>query len=236
MFVSQIKIKEFRGIKGCKKPIKLSKLTVLIGRNNSGKSTILEALSLLPRPNSTQYPWNKDKCTFLVDLHGGASSLIYGYAGTAEIEYLINGKTWSYEISTRADITYKINGEDGDYISDADLASLLNIDKEEVSKSVFFLPFLTKDKIKELDKTIRKLKNEIVKLGANARVAKEVSKTVDDSYTEVLWEEGCLSLRKEFPDRAPLYVNLEDLGDGIKKAVRVMLFGRSHKTKAHPLG
>ena len=50
MFVNSLNIKEFRGIKYCKGRIKFSNFTVIIGRNNSGKSTILEALSLLPHP------------------------------------------------------------------------------------------------------------------------------------------------------------------------------------------
>jgi predicted ATP-dependent endonuclease of OLD family len=37
-------IKEFRGIECCKTPLSLSNFTVLVGRNNSGKSSILESL------------------------------------------------------------------------------------------------------------------------------------------------------------------------------------------------
>ncbi|MHC1575632.1 MAG: AAA family ATPase [Candidatus Methanogasteraceae archaeon] len=49
-FISEIDVEEFRGIKRCKKPIKLSKFNVLIGKNNSGKSSLLEALYLFPSP------------------------------------------------------------------------------------------------------------------------------------------------------------------------------------------
>ena len=52
-FISKIDIKEFRGIKSCNTSIKLSKFNVLIGKNNSGKSSLLEALYLL----TTQVCW-----------------------------------------------------------------------------------------------------------------------------------------------------------------------------------
>ncbi|MDF2956652.1 MAG: hypothetical protein OD814_000274 [Candidatus Alkanophagales archaeon MCA70_species_1] len=46
MFVSQVNIREFRGIRSCKKPLEFSKFTVLVGRNNSGNPFFLEKLSL----------------------------------------------------------------------------------------------------------------------------------------------------------------------------------------------
>lgn len=88
---------------------------------------------------------------------------------------------------------------------------------------VFFLPHLYREMTIALDREAKNLKNRIVKDEANVRVAREVSKCVDDEYTEVLWEEEGLSLRKEFPDRGPLYIKIDDLGDGLRKAVRVML-------------
>jgi AAA15 family ATPase/GTPase len=62
-FISEIDVKEFRGIKRCKEPIKLSKFNVLIGKNNSGKSSLLEALYLfpLPRLHSTIYGGDSDR-------------------------------------------------------------------------------------------------------------------------------------------------------------------------------
>ena len=89
MFVSEMNIKEFRGIKKCNKPIKLSKFTVLIGKNNSGKSSILEALSLLPLPMGTAKPYYRSAMNVLGELHHDISSMIYGYSGKAILAYKI---------------------------------------------------------------------------------------------------------------------------------------------------
>ncbi|EHP88275.1 AAA family ATPase [Methanotorris formicicus] len=44
MLINETKsIKEFRGIKELKEPLKLSKFNILIGKNNSGKTAILES-------------------------------------------------------------------------------------------------------------------------------------------------------------------------------------------------
>lgn len=48
MYVTELNIKEFRGIKECRETLKFTKFNILLGRNNSGKSAILHALSLLP--------------------------------------------------------------------------------------------------------------------------------------------------------------------------------------------
>lgn len=45
--LQSIDISEFRGVRECETPLELSDFTVLIGRNNSGKSTVLEALHVL---------------------------------------------------------------------------------------------------------------------------------------------------------------------------------------------
>ena len=46
--VKHLKMKNFRGVKNGE--IELGDLTILVGSNNSAKTTILEALFLLPNP------------------------------------------------------------------------------------------------------------------------------------------------------------------------------------------
>ena len=89
MFVNSLSIKEFRGIKECRSPVRFSNFTVLIGRNNSGKSSILEALSLLPTHFINDYITGKNKRNFLVDLHDQPKRLLYQYAGNSELKYTV---------------------------------------------------------------------------------------------------------------------------------------------------
>ena len=56
MFVRSLSLSRFRGVKETEEPIRLRKFNVLLGRNNSGKTTVLEALSLLPHPK-VEPPW-----------------------------------------------------------------------------------------------------------------------------------------------------------------------------------
>ena len=45
--VEELDIEGFRGIRRLAKPLKLTKLNILVGRNNVGKTAILEALHML---------------------------------------------------------------------------------------------------------------------------------------------------------------------------------------------
>ena len=82
MFVKNLDIKEFRGIKSSKGAINFSNFTVLIGRNSSGKSTVLEALSLLPHPDLLDVIEGNNKKDTLIRLHPGSfRRLLYLYAG-----------------------------------------------------------------------------------------------------------------------------------------------------------
>lgn len=92
--IHKLDLEHFRGIRRLGKPIKLDKFTILIGANNSGKTTILDALSLLPTPNSNLPIFMlKEGCNIpgtrlnlLTYLRGGkSSSLVYYYAGKAKI-------------------------------------------------------------------------------------------------------------------------------------------------------
>jgi len=210
MFVSQINIKEFRGIKECKEPIELSKFTVVIGRNNSGKSTLLEALSLLPHPLVTDPLYENKKIDVLSGLHSG-KPLIYKYAGVAEIEYFVDSRVLKFEIpvgSDKIEIADKMQWEG------------------EPAKFVLFIPNDTRV-LNELKDRIRNMWDLIVKLEAHTSVVRYINECIDETYTEIL-EEGT-SVRKEA--KSPYYIKLEDLGDGVEKAIKVMLFFEAIKPK-----
>ena len=225
MLIHQVDIKEFRGIKKCKEPIKLSKFNVLIGRNNSGKSTILGALSLLPSPFLKE-PSGSDRLLFLSNLLGGRSSLIYGYWGEAELNFKINENSWKISIRDTGSIGLSINNETTDPMSPANIASKLNLKNiQRVEKLIFFIPN-SSGFIKMLIENLLKDANWsfVMKEGAHFRVANQISECVDDKYTEILISKNTLCARKEFPKKGPFYIKLEDLGDGIEKAIAVMLF------------
>ena len=88
ILIKELEISEFRGIRKLAKPLNLETFNVLIGRNNVGKSAILEALYLLAMPyNNTIQPYDRNVFDFIGGLHGGGQSLIYGYAGKAFLKY-----------------------------------------------------------------------------------------------------------------------------------------------------
>ncbi|MGA2385441.1 MAG: AAA family ATPase [Candidatus Bathyarchaeia archaeon] len=237
MFVDSIDIKEFRGIEHCKTPLSLSKFTVLIGRNNSGKSSVLEALSLLPHPSNTLAYTSQNRLGFVEKLHGGRTSMVYGYSGTSTITYNLKGKIWTLHVSDNENSSASLE-IDGVSTSDiyGQIANALNITKlgdfiSKINDEVFFIP--TDSTF--VDSMFSKLNTEqyrniVTKSGANVNVAKElVNKCVDDKYTEILFAPD-LSARKERGEgRSPLYVKVKDLGAGIEKTVIITLWLEAQK-------
>ena len=227
MFVSQVNVTEFRGIKKCEKPLELSDFTVLIGRNNSGKSSLLEALSLLPTPDLYPPTHNKSRIDLLSMLHGDRSSLIYGYSGSATIRCKIYDKKWRIELDERGPVDLFIQGVDPNITAKDPVraaAEALGVKSKNraaaIGRKVFFIPYSTVFMDQLFDKLRDKsLQNSIIKSGANTRVAKElINKCVDDRYTEILFTPE-MSARKELPNGNILYIKIKDLGNGIEKVV-----------------
>lgn len=225
-------IKEFRGIECCKTPLSLSNFTVLVGRNNSGKSSILEALSLIPFSVNPLVYTGENRLSFIEKLHGGRTSLVYGYSGTALLTYVIKEKTWIIKIGDNANTSPSLE-IDGVASQNAvvQVADALNIPKEndfpsKINDKVFFIP-ADSAFINSLFSNLNseKYRNLVTKIGANVNVAKElVNNCVDDKYTEILFAPE-LSPRKERGEGIPpLYVKVKDLGDGIEKVVLIALW------------
>jgi len=229
MFVNRIDIHEFRGIKSCKGALNLSKFVVLIGRNNAGKSSILEALSLLPYPKTNIAGYylpalNKNKLDFIKELHADYSSLIYKYSGEAHIEYSANEKNVIIKIR-QGDANITIDETEITLKSRIDkIQEAWNMDKE-IRNAVLFIPndteFLRKLKI-GLEQEF--YKNEIIKNGAHVRVINDlINRCIDDKYTEILFAPD-LQARKEVVEGSPYYVKIQDLGDGIEKVTLIALW------------
>ena len=100
MLIKSLDIVEFRGIKRLFKPINFTKFNIIIGRNNSGKTTILDALSLLPHAMCTLpdgYPsdiYTRFQLLSKLRCHDKTNSryLVYLYDGQAIISYQLYDK------------------------------------------------------------------------------------------------------------------------------------------------
>jgi energy-coupling factor transporter ATP-binding protein EcfA2 len=232
MFVSSIDIKEFRGIEKCKTPLALSNFTVLIGRNNSGKSSVLEALSLLPFPVNPLPYTGENRLNFVEKLHGGRTSLVYGYSGTASLTFAVEEKAWEIRIgdNENASASIEINGGSSSNPIQQ-VANALNIPAQgdfvsKINSKVFFIPAesaFINSLFSRLDTD--QYRNLVTKSGANVKVAKElVNNCVDDKYTEILFSPELSARKDRGENMSPLYVKVKDLGDGIEKVVLIALW------------
>jgi len=239
-----LQIKEFRGIRECKSPLSLSKFTVLLGRNNSGKSAVLEALSLFPDPKISKLYLNQaSSLEFLASLHSGYSSLIYGYSGIAELVCML--KSEELKITIEDNNRFSLLAKDKVVFHDrgqrcekreftepnqalSRISNSIDGNRDinwKLGNSTFFIPNDTSF-MDRLQAGIKEdyVWNIVTKNGANSKVIKLVNKCVDDKYSEVL-RAPALSARKERGgEKLPFYVNIKDLGEGIQKVVIAALW------------
>lgn len=221
-FITELDIKEFRGIKRCKEPLKFSKLNVLLGRNNSGKSAVLEALSLLPYPDSAQpmelrLGVNSYRTSLLTYLIGGVKSIVYRYAGRASLYFKLEEKEYYIILDDRGRAE-SITGHDV-----VKACEYLGIKPEESQNWGVFVP----NDSEFLKKVEERLSNEwtrVEKSGSHIEVIKEViNPVIDENFTEVLRRDSALYVRKEINGK-PFYINVRDLGDGVEKTLNILLF------------
>mgnify|MGYP003881300767 CR=1 FL=1 len=218
------------------RPIELGRFNVLLGRNNSGKTTVLEALSLLPHPD-LGLPWvyeGKKRHEIITEvLHDGRlATSIYKYSGEAEALYHIEfgGVSLQAKVKIRPEgcAFYLKEGrvspnytllkmkEWGFMDQEGDLRALSNL--------VLFIPS-SGDFIRRLIDGAYRNFELIESVGAHNRVVREViNKCIDEEFTEVVPVKQELRLRKEYPDRSSFHVRLKDVGDGLERAVSVLLW------------
>jgi len=229
-FISEIDIKEFRGISYCKNPIQLSKFSIIIGRNNSAKSTFLEALSLMPMPfKDERIPYyDENRLDLIRSLHGN-TSLVYGYSGTASIKYKMLKKSIEIDLDASNHIKrISFDGEDKTNINEyrKKIQKLLNLkNNENIQSLIFFIPDHTgyKDKLFTKIQESKDYRDTLTKKGINISVVKElINKCVDDKYSEILTDSTEMRLRKQLSKKLH-YIHLTDLGDGIRKATIMAL-------------
>ena len=218
MLIKNLDLKEFRGIKSCEEPLEFSKFTVLIGRNNSGKSTILQALYLLPDPFSESVIPLGTRIDYLRKTF---ENPVYIYSGTAKIKY--NNEKITMDINDSFGIdSFIISGKEVKKAEGWNTTKSYEYFKIKSPEEFSVLIPSDTQVLKDVNSKITELQNKIVKSGAHIRVARSISECVSDNYTEIFPD--TLKIRKEpMNGTPPHYIRIEDLGDGAKKAVKLML-------------
>jgi len=221
-------IEEFRGIRKTAEPLKFTKFNVLIGRNNTGKTSILEALYLLANPWSDYLAplIGRGRPNFIADLHGGKKSLVYGYTGRCKLTYKVLELTVTMELDQNWVTEVKVNGTRKNSYKEysEELARCLRVDVEYVHNLTFYIPG-SSSFLKTLWGSLMNVWDSIVKMGIHKRIVKElIVPTVYDRFTEILIERGSLKLRKEVDEElGSLYIDIADIGDGIKRIITAVL-------------
>jgi len=255
MIVRELDVTEFRGIRKLTSPLKLSGFNVLVGRNNIGKTAILEALYLLTTPYpespglslSPPPPYYRYPLNFIAEAHDGTSSLIYGYAGTATLRYRLKEKmkmkletseilmteATSREVEvenieikiTVGEVKVTLDSNEASSNNYSNFLRSLGIDPKKGALGVY-IPNNSR-----AYKTIKSfvMRDEvwswIEKEGLHRRVVKDLLElTVYDKFTEVIIKRNSLCARKEVSEEiGPLYINVDSLGEGIRRVILIYL-------------
>lgn len=195
--IEQIDITEFRGIKECESPLELSDFTVLVGRNNSGKSAVLEALHLLRQGKDPLFRSSKPNLVKHL-LHSG-KNLSYRYDGEATLNYLAeegSGRTMA-----------GANVSDDERPAGFNNTSILYPSGDQYTDRAY--------------DTLQSNREKIEKDEAHVRVAKFLNQCIGDEYTEIYLE--TLEARKKPSDASPYWVDIKDLGHGLVQTIPIIL-------------
>jgi predicted ATPase len=114
--IKKLRLTNFKGVE--QGEVGLSPLTILVGSNNSGKSTILEALFLAPNP-ARQVPYGDTAFGTVQKLHQtlssqGAASLLLNYrAKYARIECEIDGDSYYIDFIQEGNSVFLVSNKQG---------------------------------------------------------------------------------------------------------------------------
>lgn len=195
MFVKSLYFEEFRGIKKTVDSIDFSHFNILIGRNNSGKSAILEALSLLPKPDLRDSIENLSKIQKLRNLHGQGDSnkaLIYLYSGKSYLKY--DTSLGKIEIELELD-DFKTYINERFIQSDAEFKKYTHLNDISLDEAVLFTLDNT-NILNSIQTKMEQYKELLTKKGFHIKIAEFLNKTVSDRYTEIVFLHP-ISLRKQ---------------------------------------
>ena len=220
--LESVDLKEFCGVRRCEKPIRLHKFTVLIGPNNSAKTTTLIALFLLPYPKShcfgkfynlpiIETPKNSFLWKFL---RKDAQSLIYRYSGSGEGFYVFNKSKIKIEALPSGEFKVTSDSQTDDSV----VKSLGFEDVSTIARHTILIPNADTFR-EELEKRLVDRWEVVEKTGAHVRIIRNlVSRNViEDKFTEISLRRNELVVRKELSKEDIAHIKLKDLGDGVKK-------------------
>lgn len=217
MIAQILKVNEFRGIRKLEEPLALKKFNVLIGKNNSGKSSLLEALFLFPHPGRNYALTPKAALYFLAEKKSGSTrSLIYKYDGTATLKFYAKlekeFEEWEIKIPSKGTPMVIRN--------DYKIRDSLKFDK------TIYFPNDT-EFMKSLDHFLTDNESKILKNEIHKIVARHVSNQLDENFTEIVLKRDGWYFRREDAS----YIHISDVGDGVKKFTRAMMICELIKPK-----
>ena len=234
----KLELENFRGIK--QGSITLGDLNVLIGANNSGKTTILESLFLAPNPVRDVY--NKPAIDIISLLHStlgstASISILHNYSSeTASITCTTNNKKLEVKFQRKGDEIEVHMVEDGTTFIRGELGVLrgykdrrvFGVKSKVVGEALYFHPLLTKDIWGYFSYNWV----EYRALGLTSKIAKKISEGISEEYDDLLLEpfiggQQTIYLRS----RDGRGVRLGDVGSGVQVLITLMLLYESIKPR-----
>ncbi|RZN37907.1 MAG: DUF2813 domain-containing protein [Methanophagales archaeon ANME-1-THS] len=241
--ITELRVKNFRGIK--EGEIELAPLTILLGGNNSGKSTILEALFLAPNP-LRKVPYvcgpKNNAVEVIHEMHRTLSSLgyiflLYNYtAKQAEIgckvdsnDYLLQFITlpgpWilvttNKEVGVGASVVIdnkKVLVHRLGHILASSQDQITDLEEKIIENTLLISSKLVQMAYKYLEENWA----SIINLGIGKKVAKDVSGLIYDKYENLTIEpflgRGQLAIYGFLEDGRR--IRLGDLGEGVQSYI-----------------
>lgn len=239
--IESVEIERFRGIRKTAKPIELNKLTVIIGRNDSGKTTLLESIYVLSSKKMIPpglYPdalfreaHKLHNYRYLLYNYDTTSNIILKYTLHINDKYIIKHKILTYmddlaRILVNRYYLYPIYSKAGE-IKNFRIDTTYRSDRAIPISSIIIL--CNEYFMNSLDNYIFKNWDVIESKGLHKRIVeKYINPSLPEKiYTELTQRPDGIAIRKEIvidKEVIPKYIRVKDLGDGIYRTLMNVLY------------
>ena len=239
--VKSVDVRGFRGIRGFREPLELGRFNVLISRNCSGKTVVLQALYLVAMPfyGFSIPPYDMSASDYIEKLVGGRDHLIYGYSGTATIDYRLGvggelknvpygysphtfdvGRIDNLQVSISpngVEVKTKISSKEVEISLTGD--NYVQLIKSLNPRSPTLAIYIPNDSntYELLHSYVCKNIDGVVSDELHTKVFKYLTGVIYDRFTEVIPRRNELYVRKEVRGTTSSYVRLKDIGEGVKR-------------------